>query len=388
MAQKRSRTRGGHGLRLAAAMSLLCVAASAALPAETPLAAAQKALKAGKPEVAVNALSAALAGTGLKGGDVARAYYLRGTANAKAGNKAAAIADLNHALWLKGLTDSERQEATAAKASLYKQAGLAAPDVEPASQPEVVAEAPKPDKPAAKRIVVAEPVAEPVDVPIAIEPAATESPQWGVKTTAAKTAPAKAVVAKLAKHKKKAGGDDAPVADAILPLAEAGREDLPWNGAPAGQSDAAAKPTATVVSDDNPVSSVLGTLFGGSPKAEPTTASADASQRIASAEPAAEAATAQPGPAGKAAAKAPKNGIYLQVASLRSPKDAEAFAANLKTEQAALLASVGTRVIPVVLGNMGTFYAVHVGPVATAAAGAGLCKKLKSNGVDCFIATP
>jgi SPOR domain len=42
----------------------------------------------------------------------------------------------------------------------------------------------------------------------------------------------------------------------------------------------------------------------------------------------------------------------------------------------------------VVLGNMGTFYAVHVGPVASAAAGEGLCKKLKGSGVDCFLAAP
>ncbi len=386
MAQKRSRTRGCHGLRLAAALSLLCMVASAALAAEPPLAAAQKALKAGKPEVAVNALSAALAGAGLKGGDVARAYYLRGTANAKAGNTAAAIADFNHALWLKGLTDTERQEALAAKASLYKRAGLAAPDAEPAPQPEVVAEAPKPEKPAAKKIPVAEPVAEAVEVPIAIEPAAAETSKWDVKTTAAKSAPVKA--AAMAKRKKKAGGDAAPAAETMLPLAEAGREDLPWSGAAVAQADPAAKPTATVVADDNPVSSVLGTLFSGPPKAEPATTSADASQQVASAEPAAESAPAQPVAAGKATAKTPKAGVYLQVASLRSPKDADAFAARLKTEQAALLASIGTCVIPVVVGNMGTFYAVHVGPVASAAAGAGLCKKLTLNGVDCFIATP
>ena len=388
MAQKRSRTRGSHGLRLAAALSLLCSVASAALAAEPPLAAAQKALKAGKPAVAVNALSAALAGSGLKGGDIARAYYLRGTANAKAGNTAAAIADLNHALWLKGLTDTERQEATAAKASLYKQAGLAAPDPEPAPQPETVAEAPKPDKPAAKKMKVAEPVAEAVEVPIVIEPAAVETSKWDVKTTAAKSAPVKAAAAAMAKRKKKAGGDAAPATEAMLPLAEAGREDLPWSGAAVAQSDPAAKPIATVVADDNPVSSVLGTLFSGPPKAEPATASAEASQQVASAEPAAEAAPAQPVAAGKAAAKTSKAGVYLQVASLRSLKDADAFAARLKTEQAALLASVGTRVLPVVVGNMGTFYAVHVGPVASAAAGAGLCKKLALNGVDCFIATP
>jgi len=93
-------------------------------------------------------------------------------------------------------------------------------------------------------------------------------------------------------------------------------------------------------------------------------------------------------PAQKMAAAPAGSAVYVQIASLRSPKEAHDMATRIATEQADTLGAVGTRVTPVVLGNMGTFYVVNVGPVASAAAGEGLCKKLQSNGVDCFLATP
>ncbi len=382
MAQKRSRTRLGLVGCAAVAAALSLVFAGVSNGADASLAAAQKALKSGKPEFAVNTLTAALAGPGLKGGDIARAYYLRGVAHSKAGNKTAAMADFNHALWLKGLSDTERTEAIAARAKLYQQAGVAETAEPPAPEVAVVA---APTKPAAapkvvtRKIVAAveEPAADgaeippnAVEIPVSVEAAVAETSTWGSKP----------VAEKASNGKKMKGAAELTVAEQPAEPAVA-PEELPWKNAAAPQ---AAKTMA--VSQDTPVDSMFGSLFGvastsPTPAAVSAPAPEPAPEQVASTAPAA-------APAPKPSVKPSKGTVFLQVASLRSPKEADALAAKLTAEQAKVLGGVGTRVKSVVLGNMGTFYAVHVGPVATAAAGEGLCKKLRGNGVDCFIATP
>ena len=183
--------------------------------ADSALNLAHKALKAGKPELALRALNAALAGGALKGGDIAKAYYVRGLANAKAGNQAAAISDLNNALYLKGLSDTERKDAEAAKAAAYRTAGVS-------GAPAMAEAKPMASKPAVK-------VAEaPVPAAAAVEPAASAEPlPWKGQTQPAP----KQVVAV-----------DAPQPEPVAP-------------APA---PAAVQQT----SSDNPFSSMLGGLFG------------------------------------------------------------------------------------------------------------------------------
>lgn len=369
MAQERSRTQCWLR-RTAVAASLMAAVSASAFGAETPLAAAQKAIKSGKPEFAVNTLTAALSGAGLKGGDVARAYYLRGLAHSKAGHQAAAIADLNHALWLKGLSEPERADATATKAKLYHDAGLAAsaPDAAPAERSAKAA-------PAKAEAVAetAEVPPNPAEYPVNVEAAVAEKSTWGTKSGGTKAA-----ANKTASRKKKPAAAPQMVEQTAVE-ASAAPEDLPWKDAPA---PAAQKTVA--VADDNPVNSVLGNLFGGTPAPEPATAAVTKpapepapSEQVVSADPA-------PKPQAKPGKMTAKSGLFVQVASLRSPKEADDLAARLTSEHA----DVTTRVIPMVLGNMGTFYAVQAGPVANAAAGEGLCKKLRGNGVDCFIATP
>jgi uncharacterized protein YejL (UPF0352 family) len=310
MAQKRLRTRGGI-VGLAAAGMLLAFSVPS-LAADTPLAAAQKAIKAGKPAIAVNTLTAALAGSGLKGGDIARAYLVRGQAHAKSGNTAAGIADLTHAMWLKGLSESERAEATAAKAALYRQAGLATSNTEAAPEPAIAAataEAPAPVKPSK-----------------ASKPKLTAAPE---PVVAAETAP----------------------------------EDLPWKNAPKAQ------PVAVVSAETQ--TEVVHEID---------------KETVASADPA-EASV----PAGKAktvARPAATGTIFVQVASLRSAKEADELAARLIAEKSAVLGEASAHVKAMVMGNMGTFYAVHVGPVTTPAAATSLCRKLQGSVVDCFVAKP
>ena len=379
MAQKRSGTPRG----LAVIAALLAMAVVPAKAADAPLTLAQRALKSGKAELALRALNAALSGRALQGADIARAYYIRGLANAKTGNKAAAIADLSHALWLKGLSDAERQDATAAKANLYQQAGLAAPASEPVAE-----------VPAAKTAETAPAAA--FNTAVAAEPDAPDSAAWLTQSKAEKTKTAKAIKAKQ--------GASEPVVLAEASNVDGAPEDLPWKGVGSAQPAAAAlAPAATTTADtgDNPVNSVLGSLFGNTPKAQaapaspPAAAAAAATEAAASPEASAawqEASKTEIVPASRSKMAKPKPAakgtIYLQIAALRSPRDAEGLAARLAAEHGDVLSGIEPQVTPVVLGNMGTFYAVRVGPVATASAGNSLCAKLRGKGVDCFIASP
>lgn len=84
-----------------------------------------KAYQAGKLQPAVDDLSAALRGGGLPSQEMARAMYVRGLAYKKQSKPGLAISDLTSALWLKnGLSDAERQSATAERAEAYRLAGL------------------------------------------------------------------------------------------------------------------------------------------------------------------------------------------------------------------------------------------------------------------------
>ena len=345
----------GRGLTAAAMLLAALVAAPApVLAADSALDLAQKAIKSGKPDLALRALNAALTGGTLKGGDVAKAYFLRGMANAKSGNQAATIADLNNALYLKGLSEAERKEATAAKIAAYRAAGVpvtagATPATATADAPETKLAA------AAGKVHSKKSQTAAVGSPASAEPAANAEPlPWQNKPMlAALPAPA-------------------PTAPAPTPAA-----------APAPDASA---------SGDNPFNSLLGGLFGLGKPAPAMAAPAPAAAASATA------STTEPSPAWKTASATAKlpvaqavakaGGIYLQVASLRTTGEADALAAKLASDHAATLAGIQPSVAPTVLGNMGTFYAVRLGPVASKGAGQNLCAKLRKEGVDCFLATP
>jgi hypothetical protein len=240
----------------------------------------------------------------------------------------------------------------------------------PAPEPAPVAEPIKPGKVAPALAPAAETTPEaaevppnPIETPVSVEAASAGKSTWGTASGG------KATVKKAKQLAAKQQPAAAP--DAVVEAPE----ELPWANAPV----AAAKQTVAIA-QDTPVDSVLGSLFGGVAAPQPPAAPVE---QVASAEPV---VAAKPAP--KANPKAAKGSVFLQVASLRSPKEADDFAARLGAEQSKILDGVETRVKPVVLGNMGTFYAVHVGPFASATAGEGLCTKLRANGVDCFVATP
>lgn len=77
----------------------------------------------------------------------------------------------------------------------------------------------------------------------------------------------------------------------------------------------------------------------------------------------------------------------LQVASVRSPDEAKAIVAALQQKQGPLLAThaVSPEIVPQVLGSMGTFYQVTLGPFADERTSLKACNGLKRSGFDCFL---
>jgi cell division septation protein DedD len=96
------------------------------------------------------------------------------------------------------------------------------------------------------------------------------------------------------------------------------------------------------------------------------------------------AAAAAPAAASAPAAK-PDGRFRIQVGMVRSEGEAQALAGKVRREHAAALASRETEVDQTVVGNMGSFYRVRVGPYATQADGQAACAKLKGSGLDCMV---
>lgn len=300
-------------------------------PAEAQRAidAAGKLLQGGKSEQAAQILTATLAGGNLPPAIMARALYLRGTAYRQQSKPAQAISDLTSALWLKGgLTAEDRQDALKQRSGAYADAGLT----------------------------------ESGEIATAAAPAAKEakerpaSKSWGVVTTPSDSAPA-------ATAQNEGGGN--------------------WfknwfsSAAPPAQANSAPPVTASI------------------DKAEPSPreAKAPASARVSSAwssntqvQPAA--APAETRAAAVRPAAAPAAGKYrVQLATVRTQQEAVALAAKAKRALADTLAAREPEIQQAVLGNMGSFYQVRVGPFATVQETQAVCAKAKGNGFDCLTVT-
>jgi hypothetical protein len=85
---------------------------------------------------------------------------------------------------------------------------------------------------------------------------------------------------------------------------------------------------------------------------------------------------------------APRAQTYnLQVAAVRSREEAERLVASLKKYQALHNGAVSPAIDETVMGSMGTFYRVRLGPYADATEPGQLCKTLKPQGFDCLVFT-
>jgi hypothetical protein len=289
------------------------------------IAQAQTALKAGKADLTIKLVDAALSQGKLAGASAAKAYYLRGLALARLGMAAQAISDLSTALWLPGLSESERSDATRIRSSVFRSAGVTDPGTPrqasaaaPATAADTQPSAPPPQTTAS---------IAPPDPPSTASAwsttadSATDSPAGGsfkTKVAAARTKPVK--------------------------QASATTDSTDWQ-------------TASASADQLP------------------TASAPQSQSGWSSATSAPAANSADG----------AGAVFAQVAALRSRSDAQTAADRLASEHTASLAGLSPVVMPTVIGNMGTFYAVRLGPLPDRTAGVQLCAKLRQDGLDCYI---
>src|SRR5690606_27675543 len=93
-------------------------------------------------------------------------------------------------------------------------------------------------------------------------------------------------------------------------------------------------------------------------------------------------------PANPAPQRAAPAGKYrLQVAAVRTRSEAEALAGLLVGRHSDQLGGRQPEVDESVIGSMGTFYRVRVGPYASAGEPERLCTALQADGFDCLLVT-
>lgn len=92
--------------------------------------------------------------------------------------------------------------------------------------------------------------------------------------------------------------------------------------------------------------------------------------------------------AARTAPKTSASGKYrLQLASVRSREEADRLVQQLLTAHGQDIGGAEPVVDETVIGNMGTFYRVRIGPYADASEPKKLCSTLKPQGFDCQVVT-
>jgi hypothetical protein len=77
----------------------------------------------------------------------------------------------------------------------------------------------------------------------------------------------------------------------------------------------------------------------------------------------------------------------VQVASVRSRSEAYALSVRLVSQHGSEFGARRPAVEETVIGSMGTFYRVSVGPYASAQEPQQLCGSLRASGYDCLVIT-
>jgi cell division septation protein DedD len=77
----------------------------------------------------------------------------------------------------------------------------------------------------------------------------------------------------------------------------------------------------------------------------------------------------------------------IQIGIVRTQAQADALAARVRQEQADLVASRSMEIDQAVVGNMGSFYRVRLGPFASREETGAACARLKGTGLDCLVVT-
>jgi hypothetical protein len=84
----------------------------------------------------------------------------------------------------------------------------------------------------------------------------------------------------------------------------------------------------------------------------------------------------------------PEGRFRIQIGMVRTQAEAQALSERVRREHPDALAAREAAIDEAVVGNMGSFYRVRVGPFASAQEGQAACAKLKGSGIDCLVVTP
>lgn len=90
-------------------------------------------------------------------------------------------------------------------------------------------------------------------------------------------------------------------------------------------------------------------------------------------------------PAQTTSANLPAGSFLVQVAAAREESQAESTASSVANRYSGIIGGYSTNIQRADLGDRGIFYRVGVGPIASQSEANGLCDRLKSAGLDCFV---
>ena len=366
-----------------------------------------KAYEAGKHGDAIKHLGSAIRSGEIEKQQMALALYYRGLASRKKGRPGQAISDLTSAVWLKeGLTTAQKNEALSNRNAAYREAGIsdapAAPEsvvvaTEAATKTDTVA-AVGPPKPGAGISGWETATLGSIAAPTSAN--ATSSPNSKVAAAPASNS-ATSTSSSESSGSGSSGGGIGGFFSSITNLFTGGGSSSS-EPAPSQNKEAVTSPpipTKPQTSSWNQKTQVAAAATPSKPKTPAQVTTPFATQVAAAAPPTkpqkpAQVATpfakqvAAAAPPSKPKVATTSSGKYrLQVAAVRSRSEADAVAANLMQKYAGKLGQRRPVVDEAVIGSMGTFYRVRVGPYANAKEPQQLCATLRSSGFDCLVVT-
>jgi cell division septation protein DedD len=83
----------------------------------------------------------------------------------------------------------------------------------------------------------------------------------------------------------------------------------------------------------------------------------------------------------------PEGRFRIQIGMVRTQDQAQEIAIKVKSRYGDAVGQREPEIDETVVGNMGSFYRVRVGPFASLQEGQAACSKLKGSGFDCLVVT-
>lgn len=297
-----------------------------------------EALQAGRADLAVQELTAAISGGKISQSTLARALYYRGLAYRKQNKPAQAIADFTSALWIKnGLDPEQRADALMNRAAAYREAGLT--DQAEADE---------------KRVAATREAA-------------------GARTASGESRPAPSSTTTASQSSS--GGGFGSFFSALFggssqssQSSSAQRSSAASYSSSGDQQAAESRRSPTVSAWSSQVHPAAGGWSDSTVVRKASTSNATRS---------APTTTASTG-------RSTGSGRFIQVAAVRNRQEAQTVAARLK-QLGMTEGQQDAAIEETIIGNMGTLYSVRLGPFASADEVKSVCPRLRQAGLDCLV---